>query len=221
MALAIVAAAPARAADVSAQIEGFGFDTCAGFGVGGMVIVQACPVVLFKDGQALRRVEGLAFEGGLAAHQAAKPQAWTSWRRRGAQIELLTPKGWDALAYPTVYRSLPAGYRLSGLFRSLRGAGTAATGGVQSVAAWGDYRFTPDGRVVRGGGAGASSTGAQGSVVTGSTRPGRPGRYRIDGFMLRIDYDDGSRESRVLIADPRDLAQRTLWLDGQAYVQRR
>lgn len=42
----------------------------------------------------------------------------------------------------------------------------------------------------------------------------------MDGLLLRIDFDDGSREQRVLITDP-EKPSGTLWLDGESYVERR
>ena len=115
----------------------------------------------------------------------------------------------------------PAGgeNRLDGLFRSLSGAGNIAVGGTQSVAAWRDYRFFPDGRVQREGGAGSRSEAGHTSVVTSSKAPGRQGRYRIDGLLLAIDYDDGSSERRVVITDPND-PKSVIWLDGIGYVRR-
>jgi hypothetical protein len=58
-------------------------------------------------------------------------------------------------------------------------------------------------------------------VVTGSTRAGKAGRYRVDGFMLVIQYDDGTSENRILIADPKDEGKGTMWLDGEGYVRRK
>lgn len=96
------------------------------------------------------------------------------------------------------------------------------------MAAWTEYRFTADGQVQRRGGAGSRAetpgdtnpgTGTGGSVVTNSVAPNRRGRYRIAGLALHIDYDDGSREQRILIADPKGLLG-AIWLDGHGYVQR-
>jgi hypothetical protein len=42
----------------------------------------------------------------------------------------------------------------------------------------------------------------------------------MDGLLLHIDYDDGTREQRVLITDPEQPGG-TLWLDGAAYIPRR
>jgi hypothetical protein len=72
--------------------------------------------------------------------------------------------------------------------------------------------------VQRGGGAGASSNDASGSVTTASQAASRSGRYRIEGLILAIDYDDGTKERRIIIADPEDHGKGTMWLDGEGYV---
>ena len=48
----------------------------------------------------------------------------------------------------------------------------------------------------------------------------RSGRYRVDGLLLRIGYDNGEHEQRVLITDPAKPGG-VLWLDGESYVERR
>lgn len=70
-------------------------------------------------------------------------------------------------------------------------------------------------RVMRGQGAGASND----SFATGSIAPNERGRYRIEGLMLYINYDDGSSERRILITDPKD-PKSVIWLDGVSYVRR-
>lgn len=204
-----------------ADIEGFGFDTCTRIGYGGMVMVSACPVVLFRNGDALTKVEALNDPQGLAAHKAANARYWTSWRRNGSTIQLNKSGGWKDLGFTAVYSALPKGFTLDGRFRAVNGTGTAAIGGGQAVVAWSDYVFSPDGIVRRDGGAGASTSGGGVSVTTGSSSPGKSGRYRIDGLVLSIDYNDGSREQRVIIADPKDGGRGALWLDGEGYALRK
>ncbi len=210
-----------KGAELAAKIEGFAFDTCTRMGYGGMVMVSACPVVLFRDGEALTDVEGLSYPPGLRAHKAAKPKSWTRWRRSGGNVQLDKQDGWNDLGFTAVYSTLPARFTLDGHFRSMGGSGTAAIGGGQAVVAWTDYEFFPDGRVERGGGAGASSNDGGTSVTTGSTATGRSGRYRLDGLMLVMDFDDGSGERRIIIADPKDGGKGSMWLDGEGYVRRK
>lgn len=219
-----LAGAPARAADPAAhladRIDSFGFDTCMRMGVGGFLSVSACPVVLFKDGHALTDVEALLAPGGPQAHRQAHPKDWTRWRRDGADIQLQKKNGWEKLGFRKTYGSLPKDFRLDGRYRSLTGTGNLAVGGTQTVAAWRDYRFFPDGTVSREGGAGGRAESGNTSVVTGGRAAGRAGRYRIDGLLLTITYDDGSSERRVVITDPSD-PKSAIWLDGNGYVRRK
>lgn len=200
-----------------AQIDSFGFDTRLMMGVGGFLTTNVFPVVLFKNGDVLRDVEGLAFAGGLAAHRRAKPNDWTRWRRNRDRLEIENRKGWEALPFQTTYTAMPPDFRLDGRFRSVSGTGTVAIGGTDAVTAWRAYTFTRDGRILRGSGAGAQSANGDGSVVATSVAPNQRGRYRIDGLTLHITYDDGSVEQRVLITDPKKPT--AIWIDGVGYVQ--
>jgi hypothetical protein len=201
------------------QIESFGFDTRMTMGVGGFMSLDVYPVVLFRNGEALTDVTGLSFSGGPDAHKQANPGDWTRWRRSAGKLQLEGKKDWEALAFQTTYSQLPNNFKLEGLFRSLSGTGNIAMGGTQMVAAWSEYRFTTSGQVVRGNGASGSGEEADVSVVANNIAPNRRGHYRIDGLMLRITYDDGSSENRILITDPKD-PKSAIWLDGVGYARR-
>lgn len=206
--------------DVSPLIDSFGFDTRATVGVGGFVGIDVYPVVLFKNGEALTDVEGLAFPGGLDAHRRAHPSDWTRWRRTGGELQLMKKGRWDAMTYRVSYAQLPDGFRLDGVYRSLSGTGNVAIGGAASVAAWRTYSFTRDGRVTRADGAGGYNAAGDVSVATGGTTASRRGAYRVDGLTLRIAYDDGSTESHLLVANPKD-PDSAIWLDGVGYSMKK
>jgi hypothetical protein len=208
---------PGPAAPLARQIDSFGFDTKAGMGMGGFITTEIYPVVLFRDGSALTDVTGL---NDPATHRRANPEDWVKWRRSGGKIELLKSSGWKAMSFSRTYASLPPGFRLDGLFRRLSGVGNIAVGGSDSVSAVSEYRFWPDGAVVRGGSLGSTASPGESSVVTRSVSPDARGTYRIDGLTLVIRYDDGSSERRILVADPAD-PKTAIWLDGRGYVQRR
>ncbi len=129
-------------------------------------------------------------------------------------------KGWKRLGYQTTYRELPAGLRLDGRYRALGGTGNLAAGGNDSVAVRDEYRFSPDGSVLRTGGAGGSSAFGNASVATVSQRGPRRGRYRVEGLMLVADYAGGGSERRVLVVDPNKPGG-ALWLDGAGYARRK
>lgn len=202
-----------------AQIDSFGFDHRPSIGVGGFVGLDVYPIVLFRNGDALTDVEGLSFPGGLAAHKRAKPGEWTRWRNQGGKLQIARKDGWKPLGFQTRYPKLPNNFKLNGLFRSLSGTGNVAIGGNDAIAVWKDYRFWPDGRVVRGQGAGGRVEGGGSSVVTSSVAPNQRGSYRVEGLTLYINYDDGSSERRILITDPKD-PKSAIWLDGVSYVRR-
>lgn len=209
----------APGADV-ADIDSFGFATRPKMGLGGFIALDIYPVVLFKNGELLTDVRGLRHAGGLAAHRAAKPDAWSRWRRHGGQLQALKGGQWTALPFSKTYARLPADLALNGHYRSTAGTGNLAAGGNQSVTVVDEYRFSPGGRVLRQGTVGSTAQ-AGGTAVATHGGPGeRAGRYRMDGLLLHIDYDDGAREQRVLITDP-DKPGGTLWLDGAAYIPRR
>jgi hypothetical protein len=209
----------ASMAAIAARIDRFGFDTRVAMGVGGFITTKIFPIVLFRDGVALTEVEGLAFAGGLDAHRRAHPEYWTRWRREGQEYQLDKKGEWKKITFRKTYSTLPAGFRLDGHFTSLSGTGTIAIGGSSSVTAVSEYTFTIDGRVVRGGAVGSTSSEGNASVVTSNVAPSRRGRYEIQGVTLRIRYDDGSQELRILVTDPED-PKSVIWLDGRDYVRR-
>lgn len=205
--------------ELLASIDSVGFDTRAGFGVGGFITTEIVPIVLFRNGDVLTDVGGLTAPGGLAAHKAANPGKWTRWQRVGGDLQIARRQGFVKLPFQVTYATLPAGFRLRGMYRRLGGAGTLGVGGTSSVAVWDQYQFTAEGAVARGGGAGASSAAGDTSTVTRSTAAGRRGSYRIDGLVLHITYDDGATAQHILITDPDD-AKAAIWIDGHGYVRR-
>lgn len=175
------------------------------------------PVVLYQDGWALLDVELLAQSLSPEASRAAKPDAWAHWREVNGEVQIQREGKWEVLAFPSKRPPLPANFRLDGDdFRRLSGAGTIAMGGGASVAAWSEYRFTPDGHVFRTGGAGGSNTDFGVSVSTSSVAPNQHGTYRIDGMVLELEWDDGTSKRHVLVADATD-PKTAIWLDGSAY----
>jgi hypothetical protein len=202
------------------QIDSFGFDTRMAMGVGGFLTTDIYPVVLFRDGSALTDITGLSDPNGITSNRNANPNDWTRWRRNGGKVEMQKSNDWEALPFPRTYASLPTNFRLEGLFRRLSGVGNIAAGGSQSASSVTEYRFWRDGTVLRGGTAGAAASTASSSTVVSSAQPGARGKYRIDGLVLTIAYDNGEKESRILVADPSD-PKTAIWLDGRGYVQRK
>ncbi len=214
------AAVVGTAASQAAKVLGFGFDTCMRMGVGGALWPTPCPVLLMRDGSATKAMAALADPAGLEAHRQSNPKDWTTWRRDGDRVQLNKSKGWDDITYKVMYQALPANFRLEGRYRSLSGGGNTAVGGTASVAAWRTYQFGRDGRVLRGGGAGGSNQAGGSSVVTSSSSADQRGSYSVEGLTLVIQYDDGSSERRVIVADPKD-PKTAIWLDGVGFTIQR
>ena len=212
------AATNKRMADLAAKIEGFAFDYTMTMGIGGGMAMRVFPIVLFKDGKALEDVEGLSFAAGMEAHKRANPDDWTSWRRAGGKLQTQTSKGWENLPFTAIYSKLPDGFKLNGRFQSLGGGGNTAYGGSDFFAAWSTFDFLPDGRVVKGGGAGGYSAFQQASSAFSSVAPERRGRYRIEGLMLNITYDNRTTEQFLIVSDPKDPS--VIWLDGTSYTSK-
>jgi hypothetical protein len=200
-------------------VQTVGFDTKTGIGYGGMLTFNPEPVVLFRNGEALRDAEGLNFAGGLAAHKSANPDDWTKWRRSGSAIEIMKSDGWKKITYTKTMDRLPSGFALQGTYRSTSGAGSLAIGGGDAVVAWSTMSFDRQGGFSSGGGAGASSSSSAGSVVTSGQAPNSYGRYSIDGYTLTLNYADGRTERRMIVTEVSD--PKVIWLDGTGYIKRK
>jgi hypothetical protein len=200
-------------------IQTVGFYTKTGTGYGGMLTFYPTPVVLFRNGDALKDAEGLNNPGGIAAHRSANPDDWTKWRRNGAAIELMKDGAWDKITYTKTMDRLPNGYTLQGSYRSTGGGGNLAMGGGDAVVAWSNMSFDRQGGFSSGGGAGATSSSASGSVVTSGQSANEYGRYSINGYTLTLNYADGRVERRMIVTEAADPS--VIWLDGTGYTRRK
>jgi hypothetical protein len=157
-------------------------------GIGGSVVVNYRPAVLYKDGSFSRDAE-----------RALRADARIDgrWQRDGSGFVLQGADG-KAQQVPTKMRARPAksGQTLEGAYRSLSGAGAAGTG-VTTVAAFNTMQFEADGRVVLAQGAGASG----GGTTTHGMRS-EAARYRLDGHTITVTHDDGRREQRLFYLFP-------------------
>jgi hypothetical protein len=200
-------------------IQTVGFDTKTGFGYGGMLTFNPVPIVLFRNGDALRDVKGLNADGGLSAHKSANPDDWTKWRRSGAAIEIMKSDGWKKITYTKTMDRLPSGFTLQGSYRSTSGGGSLATGGGDAVIAWSTMSFDSKGNFASAGGAGASSSSGAGTVVTSGKAPNEYGTYTINGYTLTLSYADGRTERRMIVTEVAD--PKVIWLDGTGYTMRK
>ena len=148
-------------------------------------------------------------------HRTAHPGAWTRWRHNGGELQLQRKDGWKKLAFQKTYPHLPAG--LQQRAGSGRSPGRAAS---RPVGPTSEYTFSRDSSRWCGAAAPAAAPSRAGPRSPPPVRrPGRRGRYQVDGLALEIAWEGGGGERRILVTDPAD-PKGAMWLDGQAYVQR-
>lgn len=189
-----VAASAGNNAGNWAQVDGVYFKSYTTFGVGGMVIQDFEPVVLFRDGS-YYEVEGDALEDvDLAASRRAKPRNWGRWRKQGATFLLTDERGKTndyQLQQGAFFQAYPAEAskgRLNAAYKRVSGGGNSALGGTMTIAAQTNLTFSPDGRFAT-----RSSAGAVGANVSASSRKqGGIGSYRIERHTVTFTDPDGS-----------------------------
>lgn len=220
-------AAPAAAANASARpaavsasaIHGYGLIQTYGMGYGGMITVKFTPAVLFRSGEILTDMDGLA---DPVADRRANPGHWSRWRQSAGTYEWAGESGkWHKILGNQVWTSAPA-TALTGRFVSVGGGGNLAVGGTTGIFLQSSYEFLPGGRVVREGTASASTEASGGGSTTRTTTASnsgrRPGRYAVQGLNLHITYDDGARETLTYMSHPKDPG--IIWLNGTSYTRK-
>jgi hypothetical protein len=184
-------------------------------GVGGMVLPDYRPIVLFKDGTAVRNFEQPVADIDVANFVKAQPNDVTRWTRVAGGYSIQWPDEneadviKDTTERPKVF---PTGHRLNDYWKRLSGGGNTAMGGDVMVAVSNGYRFYADGRFSTDSAVSGSAPG----VVTGST--GKDGgTYTLSGSTLMLTYGNGTIKKFSLyyggaINDP------VLWLGGSSYT---
>jgi hypothetical protein len=157
-------------------------------GVGGMVVIDYRPAVLYKDGSFSRDADrALGSDARIDGR----------WQRDGSGFTLQGSDG-KSQQVSAKMRARPAaaGQTLNGAYRSLSGAGMTGTG-VSTVAAFKTMAFSADGRLDLAQGAGASG----GGLSTRGTQAGSA-RYRLDGYTITVVHDSGQTERRLFYLFP-------------------
>lgn len=187
-------------------VEGVYFRATYGVGVGGLMIMDFEPLILFQDGVTYEIGKAALEDVDLAAERAAQPRRFGRWTRRAARFVLTDERGRSeeyGLQDGRFFRAFPAdpGERVARGYRRLSGGGNTAMGGDVMVAVSSQYDFRADGTYGRGGSVGATNSGAMsgvGSVVAGR-RPPEGGRYALDRHTLTLTGPDG-RPRRLFFA---------------------
>ncbi|SFU50543.1 hypothetical protein SAMN02799631_00996 [Methylobacterium sp. 174MFSha1.1] len=190
-----------------AGVEGVYFRAATGVGVGGMVVIEYEPLILFRDGTSYEIADAALEDVDLAAERAAHPRRFGRWTRAGDAYRL-TGQGGKPQDYKlqdgSFFRAFPAeaGERtIARAYRRLSGGGTSAMGGDVTVAVSNRYDFRQDGTYGRGGSLGATNSGASTGVgsAIGRRRAPEGGRYALERHTLTLAGPDG-RSRRLFFA---------------------
>ncbi|MGE7414681.1 hypothetical protein [Methylobacterium tarhaniae] len=199
-------AEPRHAANWAA-VEGVYFRSTTGVGVGGMVVIEFEPLILFRDGSYYEIDDDALEDVDLTAERAARPRRFGRWTRSG-DTTVLTGTGGKPQDYKlqdgSFFKAFPAeaGERtIARSYRRMSGGGNTAMGGDVMVAVSNRYDFRSDGTYGRGGSTGVMNSGATTGVGSAIGRRRAPdgGRYALDRHTLTLTGPDG-RSRRVFFA---------------------
>ncbi len=191
-------AEPRHAANWAA-VEGVYFRSTTGVGVGGMVVIEFEPLILFRDGSYYEIDDAALEDVDLAAERAAKPRRFGRWTR-SSDSYVLTGTGGKPQDYRlqngSFFKAYPAaaGERtIARSYRRMSGGGNTAMGGDVMIAVSNRYDFRSDGTYGRGGSTGATNSGATSGVSSAMSRrrPPEGGRYGLDRHTLTLTGPDG------------------------------
>lgn len=198
---AVRGAPPAHAGNW-ARVADVYFRSIAGFGVGGMVVMDFEPIVLFKDGSYFEIDDAALEDIDLAAARARRPNDWGRWSRQGDRFVLTDSKGRAndyALQQGRFFKAYPATgtAALAGSYETVGGGGNTAFGGEVMIATQNRYNFLPGGVFTTARSTGATNSGAMTGVASSvaAKRAGQ-GRFAVDRHTITFTHPDGRSERR-------------------------
>jgi hypothetical protein len=166
-------------------------------GVGGMLLFQYQPIVLYVGGHARdsERSPDLADERTRGVRHG-------HWRISGKQLQITWSDGkrsesskWNRC------RPATGSYRLQGRYSALQGGGNTALGGTDSLAVSTSYSFDGQGGYTLGRAVGSQGRSGDSSTVT-SAQGRSGGRYVVSGYALRLEPEDGEPRSLLFCRYP-------------------
>ncbi|GEM_PF-1394348 len=224
-------AGPAAHAGNWDLVDGVFFRLFTNFGVGGMVINDYEPLILFKDGS-YYEIEGDALEDvNLAASRQAKPNKWGRWQRTAGGYSLTDSRGRTSekkLQDGAFFQAFPAeagGGRLAAKYTRVSGGGNSAMGGEMTISSQSDLTFAADGRYSRASSFGATGSGSMsgvGMAVASRNRPAGVGSYTIDRHTITLTEPDGSTKRQFFAfgsrGSPAQPATNMLFIGDRVFI---
>lgn len=188
------------------NVEGVYFRSAFTFGVGGMMVQDFEPLVLFRDGT-YYAIDGAALEDvDLASEHASKPARFGKWQKTGGRYTLVDDDDKDGKSDPVAlqdgqfFKAFPSeasGNKLAATYSRVSGGGDTALGGDVIVGGRTDLTFSVDGSFGRKGSGGAMNTGATTGVgVSVHGRNASAGRYQIKNYTITMTQADGRTERK-------------------------
>lgn len=174
------------------------------------------PVMLFKNGEACTDMAMLTDYQSPEQHKRQHPNRWRQWRLQGDRVQLKGEGDWQDVQYQQQYAGFPEGYRFDHRYKRLN---SMSSGGGNFAMASRHIELNKDGTFVSGQAAFANSenstTGAQASVA--SLPDDQKGRYRVEGFLLRLEYDSGDVVHKSIVTDDQNDPE-VIWINGYDHV---
>lgn len=153
--------------------------------------------LLFTDGSILDHLPPAApGDFDVAADRAAEPASWGTWAMDGEQL-IITWSGQEAAPYDAEswFRLVTAepGEMLDAVYSVLDTVSQSGPSSSFFASGWQQLVLAGDGTFARTIGGSVDAGSDLGQVVTGSSEGAR-GRYRFDGPLLELTFDDGHTE---------------------------
>jgi hypothetical protein len=182
--------------------------------------------ILFKNGDVWRDPHLPPQDIDVAKAKTADAKNWGYWKRSGDTISLCMPDGPQNRCEPAQmipYDAAPRDQHVEGGWHStLSYSSNTASSNTAMGVATSTLTLHASGRFEREGFAGASFQNQAGTTAGGTfanVSPTTTGRYRIDGYGLELDYDDGRVERDLFYwAGGPDNRYGMLMLNGTQYL---
>ncbi|GGX75459.1 hypothetical protein GCM10007392_48270 [Saccharospirillum salsuginis] len=174
------------------------------------------PVMLFENGEACTDMALITEYQDAEQHKRQHPARWRQWRFQGDRVQLKGEGDWQDVQYQQQYTGFPEGYRFDHRYKRLN---SMSSGGGNFAMASRHIELNKDGTFISGQATFANSenstTGAQASVA--SLPDNRTGRYRVEGYLLTLEYDSGEVVHKSIVTDDQDDPE-VIWINGYDYV---
>ena len=149
---------------------------------------------MFKDGSIFSKPFGNPYTLDIAGSKRKQPKAWGQWREQGGTLKVTWPNKKTA-EWKTWFRCRAAapGLRLAGKFQSADSFGGAVVANFNTIA------FNREGQFSL-----TTLKGGNTAWLPVYSSSNRAGRYEFDGYTVRLEMNDGSREEFAFCLYPKD-----------------